>query len=84
MIFGVNKISCKKCGSFDIRAEETVSRTMLIREWQLYNGRLYIYDYELDDENELGEPTYIWCNACGNEFDTRHTSEHLNIKEEEE
>lgn len=84
MIFGLNKISCKACGSFDIRAEETVSRTMLNIEWQLYNGRLYVYDYELDDEMSLGEPTYMWCNGCGNEFDTRYTSEHLNIPEEEE
>ena len=84
MIFGVNKISCKKCGSFDIRAEETVSRTMLIREWQLYNGRLHIYDYELDDEIEMGEPHYFWCNGCGHEFPFAETSEHLNIKEEEE
>ena len=84
MIFDANKITCKECGSSAIRAEETVTRTIKITEWQLYKDRLYMYDYELDDEQELGEPHYFWCNDCGHKFPFADTEEHLNIKEEEE
>jgi len=84
MIFDRNKITCKKCGSSDIRADETVTRTIKVTEWQLFKGRLYMYDYELDDEDEWGEPQHFWCNGCGHGFHYVDTSENLNIKEEEE
>jgi len=88
MIFDANKISCKKCGSSDIRALEIETRAMRIREWQLHKGQLLIYNYEPDDF-ELNGPV-IWCSDCYeldgemNDFLLDETLEYLNIKEEEE